>query len=156
MRNIALIPVVLAALFTSLAVTTIGSININAQTASTTTTTTTTPAHFFHGGHLAWRSGHANPNGIYQGANIVTIPSSQLAQNVVNNCPSYAPVLLSTGVCETQQQALTQESTGTIAAGGQVQALGQVVVGTPTILSVHNYNNPFTFLSHFHGGSSHR
>lgn len=152
MENITKIPFIAAFVFASAAMIAIGGIQANAQTTTTTGTTTgtttTTPAHFFHGGHFAWRLGHA-PYGIFQGNNVVTIPASQLAQNVVNNCPSYAPVLLSTGVCETQQQALTQQQTGQVTVGGQVQALGQVVVGTPTIIAVQHYNNPYTFFGHF-------
>jgi hypothetical protein len=119
------------------------------------TTTTTQHQHIFHQGNFAWRHGFSNPNGIFQSTNIVSIPTTTLAQSVVNNCPATTPVLLSTGVCITSEQALQMIQTGQLVVGGQVQTQGSVVIGTPAVLGAQGFSNAFQFFGafgheHFH------
>ena len=122
-----------------------------AQTQTTVTTTTTERQHSWNPDHWQWRHGAQNPAGLFQGNNVVVIPTQVLAQNVVNNCPSSNPVLLSTGQCLTAAQALYEIQTGQIALGGQVQAQGQIIVGSPTVLQAQGYTDPFAFFHHhFH------
>ena len=120
-----------------------------AQTTVVTTTTTGTE-HHFHPGNFAWRHGLQNPYGIFQSNNVVTVPAVTLAQSVVNNCPTNAPVLLSTGQCLTTQQALYEIQTGQIQVGGSIQAQGQIVVGNPTVLGAQGFTNAFEFFAHHH------
>jgi hypothetical protein len=121
--------------------------------AATTTqvqaqTTTTITTHNFHAGNWMWRQGTMHPNGFLHGQNVVTIPSTTLQQSIVNNCPAYAPVLLSTGACITVEQSQVLAAQGQLQVGGQVTADGSVIVGTPTVVGAQGYQNPFAFAGH--------
>ena len=113
------------------------------------TTTTIQHQHIFHQGNFAWRHGLENPNGIYQGNNIVSVPTATLSQSVVNNCPTDSPVLLSTGQCITAAQALQMIQTGQLVVGGQVQTQGAVVIGTPAVVGAQGYQSPFQYFAQF-------
>ena len=127
-----------------------GVVQAHAQQTTTTTTATPTITHHFHPGYLAWKYGHAHPARIFQGNNIVQVPTNTMSNSVVNNCPQSAPVLLSTGQCITQEQAQQLVASGQVQAGGTVQTQGQNVIGTPAMLGARGFQSPYEFLGHFH------
>ena len=130
--------------------TTLSGSRAYAQQNSTTTTTIVTGVHEWHPGHWQWKHGFEHPFGVLQSNNVVVVPSTTLAQSVVNQCPSTSPVLLSTGVCLTISQALYEIQTGQLALGGQVQAYGQVIVGQPTVLAAQGFQDPFALFHAYH------